>query len=342
MERDELSLKYINMRTGGITRHPANDGVYLKSIVKMKEDAMVLFPTKTGLTIFDGLEFYTEMMLNIYKKKHPDFWRQRENLRRLLLALGIGEAYTTRLIYGTDEVAIVDKDGIYLQDGSSVAPDNYSLFDEDIQFKADAIITDRKNVALLMYSADCPTAFLRDKRTGAIGVLHSMWRGLVIEHEDGEHSSIVKTTVEAMTLTYGTDPADLEVTIFPCADIDQYEVGEEVARRFRDHGLSGAIVYDDNGRAHLNLNYAMIELFLRSGVPLKSIELTPFTTSDYGLNSLRLAPTNCTLRPEGMSGSQLYDSIQTHVCETKLHSAQQIKDYTVRTSTLNFLIAMRA
>ena len=67
MTKNELSLKYINLRTGGITCHPVNDGVYLKSIVKVKDDAIALFPTTTCMQIFDGMEFYSEMKLNLYK-----------------------------------------------------------------------------------------------------------------------------------------------------------------------------------------------------------------------------------------------------------------------------------
>ena len=341
MIKDELSLKYVNMRTGGITRHPVNDGVYLKSIVRMKDDAMVLFPTTTCMHIFDGMEFYTEMKLNVFKKKHPDFARQRENLRKLLVSLGIGEAYTTRLTFATDEVAVVDEQGIYLQDGRNIFPENYSLFEEDIQFRADAIITDRKNVALVMYSADCPTAFLRDKRTGAIGVLHSMWRGMVVEHEGGEKSSIVKKTVEAMTQEYGTNPADLEVTIFPCAGFDQYEIGTDVSTKFENHDLGKFLVGDENGDIHLDLSGAMKELFVRSGVLAESIEMTPYTTADYGLNSLRLAPTNSALGADGMTGQEVYDDIHETEHPTTLHPEWQIQANTVRSSALNFLIAVR-
>ena len=341
MERNELSLKYVNMRTGGITAHPVNDGVYLKTIVKMKDDAMALFPTTIGLSIFDGLEFYTEMKLNSFKASHPDFAQQCENLRRLLLSLGIGDAYTTRLIYATDKVAIVDDDGIHLQDGDSISQDNYSLFNEPMQLHADAIITNRRNVALLMYCADCPTAFLRDKKTGAIGVLHSMWRGMVVEHENGSRSSIVKETVKAMTREYGTDPADLEVTIFPCAGLDQYEIGDDVSEIYRRHNLGRFINYDYNGQAHLNLSAAMRELFVRSGVMEESIEMTPFTTAHYGFNSLRLAPTNCTLGSDGMAGTQTYQNVCTHDFTPALHLPKEVKDHTVRSSASNFLIAMR-
>ena len=341
MERNELSLKYVNLRTGGITAHPVNDGVYLKTIVKMKDDAMALFPTTISLTIFDGLEFYTEMKLNSFKASHPDFAQQCENLRRLILSLGIGEAYTTRLIYATDEVAIVDENGIHLRGSDGIGQDYYSLFNEPMQLHVDAIITNRRNVALLMYCADCPTAFLRDKKTGAIGVLHSMWRGMVIEHENGSRSSIVKKTVEAMTCEYGTNPEDLEVTIFPCAGLDQYEIGEDVSVIYRERNMGRFINYDYDGQAHLNLSGAMREQFIRSGVKEESIEMTPFTTAHYGFNSLRLAPTNCTLGAEGITGTQTYQNVCTQDFTPSLHLPKEVKDHTIRSSASNFLIAMR-
>ena len=344
MERDEFSLKYINMRTGGITRTPVNNGVYLKTLVRVKGDARALFPTTTCLQIFDGMEFYSEMKLNIFKKSHPDFERQRENLRKLICSLGVGEAYTTRLIYGTDEVAVVDGQGIYLPStGSSVFIDSYSLFQESMQFRADAIITDRRDVALIMYAADCPTAFLRDSRTGAIGVLHSMWRGLVIDKEDGEKTSIVKSTIEAMESNFGTNPEDLEVTVFPCIGHEQFEVGAEVVAQFEEHGLGDYAYYDINGAQHILLRNAFMELFKRNGVKANNIEVTPFTTADYGLNSLRMAPTNFTTGKIGMTGSAIYD----YAGYSKEEGAIPIRiDYDpdegkIRSNALNFLIAMR-
>ena len=294
MENSQLSLQYLNLCTGGITREPCNSGVYLKTIVKQDGDAVALFPTTTCTSIIDGMEFYSEMKLNLFKASHPDFERQRDNLMKILRALNLVEAYTTRLIYATDVVAIVDYDGIYADDdkGSMILPDRYKLWDEPMQPHADAIITNRTDVALLSYSADCPTAFLRDKRTGAIGVLHSMWRGMVIE-KDGKYTSIVESTIKRMQKQYQTNPADLVVTIFPCIGLDQFVVQKDVTTKFKARDLQKFIFEEaDTKITRIDLQGAMRELFMRCGVLPENIETTWYTTADYGLNSRRMSPTN--------------------------------------------------
>lgn len=342
MEMNSLSLQYINLRTGGITRHPCNTGVYLKSIIKQRNDAIALFPTTTCLSIFDDIEFYSEMKLNLFKSSHPDFERQRENLMKILACLNVSEAYTTRLIYGTDEVAVVDDDGMYANDenGCMVLPDRYKLWDEPSQPHADAIITKRYGVALISYSADCPTAFLRDKRTGAIGVLHSMWRGLVKEH-DGKFTSIVETTVEAMQNNYLTNPEDLEVTIFPCIGTDQFEVKSDVTSKFEQRGLQEFIYKEpDTEIARIDLKGAMKELFIRCGVLPENIETTWYTTADYGLNSLRMSPTNYP-GVLGMTGKECYDSVVDIGFGEEPTPIAQLEKTKLKTNASNFLIALR-
>ena len=341
MLRDELSLKYINLRAGGITREPVNDGVYLKSIVKVKEDAMVLYPTTTCVQIFDGRQYYSELKLNLYKKLHPDFERERENFRKLLACQGISEAYSTRLTYITDEVAVVDGQGIYLHGtGASISTEDYDLYDEPMQFHADAIITDRRNVGLISYAADCPTAFLRDAETGAIGVLHSTWKGLVIEHEDGEPSSIVKTTVEAMEDNFGTKPENLEVTIFPCIGPNQFEVGGDVVMKFYQHGLDEFVHGASGGRFFIDLTGTVTKLFMENGVRPYNIEKTPYTTADYGLNSLRMSPTNY-YGESGIAGIGVRDSIEDYSKEPEIYSDAEKERRMVRANASNFLIAVR-
>ena len=294
-------MEYVNLRTGGITAEPiidgepVNNGVYLKSIVKQTDDVIAFFPTTSCLTIFDGQVFSSEMKFNLFKKSHPDYERQCENLRKLIMSQGIAiaEAYTTRLTHNTDAVAVVDDQGIYLPRENGISEMlSYHLFEDSEQFHADAIVTNQRNVALVMYCADCPTALLRDKVTGAIGVLHSTWRGLVIDKEDGSQSSIIKTTIATMARLYDTKPEDLEVTIFPCIGLDQYEVGDEVVNQYDKHLLGECIHYCDDGHPHLDLVGAVIKLCERYGVKRESIELTPYSTADYGFNSLRMAPVN--------------------------------------------------
>ena len=340
MEKNLLSLQYLNLRTGGITRHPCNTGVYLKSIIKERNDAVAFFPTTTCLSIFDDQEYYSEMKLNLFKKSHPDFERQRENLMKILRSLGVGEAYTVRMIHGTDEVAVVDDDGIYLlSDGNCVFSEKYDLRSESIQFKADAIITKRFNVALLAYSADCPTAFLRDIKTGAIGVLHSMWRGLVIEKE-GHMTSIVEATVDGMIEAFETKPEDLEITIFPCIGTNQFVVDADVAEKFTARGLDDYIFRMEGGKYRIDLQGAMRELFIRCGVRSEAIEATKYTTADYGFNSYRMAQASYAGSPDITSVGSV-DEIRSDGFGAEPKPYAEVEETKLRANASNFLIALR-
>ena len=343
MDQKPLYMGYLNLRTGGICKELCNDGIYLKSIVKENGDATAFFPTFTSVSVYDGIEFYGEMKLNLFKRQHPDFERQRENVFRILHSLGIERAYTTRLLKdaGLGEIAVADEDGIYLpRNGHMVLPDSYDLRREDRQFAANALMTDKKHIAIMMYAADCPTAFMRDRVTGAICVLHSMWRGMVVNEDGPKLTSIVEKAVEGMGDTYGTNPEDLDVTIFPCIGVEQYVVKGDVINLFEIRGLDTHIYEDDKKEKHLDLTGAMIELFQRSGVLRESIETTRFRTADYGFNSLRMAPTSYIGEP-GMTGYELPETVADTNHEIVLTPSDELEKTKVRPSALNFLIALR-
>lgn len=73
--------------------------------------------------------------------------------------------------------------------------------------KADALITNRPNIGLLILHADCQAAILYDPIHHALANVHCGWRGNV--------ANIYRKTVERMHAQYGTNPADLLVAISP-------------------------------------------------------------------------------------------------------------------------------
>ena len=77
---------------------------------------------------------------------------------------------------------------------------------EDIP-TCDALITNKKNIGLLIKHADCQAAIFYDPIHQAIGAVHSGWRGAV--------AKIYTKTISAMQMHFGTDPKDLLVGISP-------------------------------------------------------------------------------------------------------------------------------
>ena len=67
-----------------------------------------------------------------------------------------------------------------------------------------------------IYVADCAAVYLCDRRTGALGLVHSGRRGT--------EQAIVPRTLEAMEREYGSRAEDIEAAISPCIRPPRYEV----------------------------------------------------------------------------------------------------------------------
>lgn len=90
----------------------------------------------------------------------------------------------------------------------------------------DGFITDRRNVALAVFTADCLPIFLHDPKNFAIGLAHAGWRGT--------KENIAGKTVNLMKAKFNTEPQDLHVGLGPAVRHCCYEVGEEFKIFFPD------------------------------------------------------------------------------------------------------------
>ena len=86
--------------------------------------------------------------------------------------------------------------------------------------QADAIITNKPGVALLMRFADCVPILLYDPIHCVIGLVHAGWIGSI--------QKIAKKTVEKMEEDYGSIKEKIIAGIGPSIGVDHYPVGAEV------------------------------------------------------------------------------------------------------------------
>ncbi|USN53658.1 MAG: peptidoglycan editing factor PgeF [Candidatus Nomurabacteria bacterium] len=89
----------------------------------------------------------------------------------------------------------------------------------------DGLVTNEAGLVLGLTVADCLPVYLYDPRTEAIGLLHAGWRGL----EQG----VLRQGIERMQQSFRVHPEDVFAAIGPSIRSCHYQVGEEVARRFR-------------------------------------------------------------------------------------------------------------
>lgn len=90
--------------------------------------------------------------------------------------------------------------------------------------QADAMLTDRPGVTLLMRFADCVPILLYDPLKGVIGLLHAGWLGTV--------RKVASCAVHAMQDRYGSRPGDILAAIGPAIGAHHYRVGPEVIEQF--------------------------------------------------------------------------------------------------------------
>ncbi|MDR2815559.1 MAG: peptidoglycan editing factor PgeF [Proteiniphilum sp.] len=142
-------------------------------------------------------------------------------------------------------------------------------------YGVDATITVEKDIFLCVTTADCVPVILYDRRNEVIAAIHAGWRGTA--------ERITEKTVMEMERQFGSSPGDILAGIGPSIDASNYEVGNEVANRFREQGfdLSDATLFPRKNPAskfHIDLKEINRRELVRLGVPGNSIEKSALCT----------------------------------------------------------------
>ena len=105
----------------------------------------------------------------------------------------------------------------------------------------DALITNVKEVPLLILTADCVPVVIIDPKNKAIGVDHAGWRGT--------YDKICKNTIDEMIKNYKSNPEDLICVIGPSIGPCCYEVSKDLVEKFNtnlaNHAGEFDIIKDD-------------------------------------------------------------------------------------------------
>lgn len=90
--------------------------------------------------------------------------------------------------------------------------------------EGDAIITNEKNVPLVILTADCVPVVLVDIENKAVGLAHAGWRGT--------YGKICEETLKSMKDSYNTNPKDVIAIIGPSIGSCCYEVSYDLIEKF--------------------------------------------------------------------------------------------------------------
>ena len=126
--------------------------------------------------------------------------------------------------------------------GSKVAIINRPDLTRDDLEGYDAFITDLPGVAIGVRTADCVPVLLHDPRNHVIAAVHSGWKGTV--------QMIAMKTIGIMETRFGTKPEDLLAVIGPAIGPDSFQVGEDVAGKFKTAGFPMSEVWSFQGQGN--------------------------------------------------------------------------------------------
>ncbi len=129
--------------------------------------------------------------------------------------------------------------------------------------ESDALITTKVNIGLAISTADCTPIFIFDSSKLIIAAIHSGWRGT--------EKKIVLKTLQKLVYEFGTKTDDLFVYVGPSISHRNYEIGPDVAELFNSD-----YVLKNNGKLHLDVLSANVDMLEEFGVPIDQIEISPY------------------------------------------------------------------
>jgi YfiH family protein len=198
------------------------------------------------------------LQLPVFRRMKHAFCTRRDGEEGFLSALGIpeGRLLTLRQVHGADVLIFEDNTKAAL-----IYPLPY-----------DAVITDKKRVALGIWTADCLPILMVDRSKRIIAAVHAGWRGI--------WRGVIERTVTEMMKTFESAPTDIVAGIGPGIGPCCYEVKEDVVSLFRNsYGAPDQLIQEREGRTYLDLSRAAQLELSKVGIPPDNIEAIPLCTA---------------------------------------------------------------
>ena len=142
------------------------------------------------------------------------------------------------------------------------------------KFKADALITDKKNTAIGVLTADCAPILIYDKSKKMISAIHVGWKGA--------YKDIIKKVINFM-LKKGCSLNSMTAVVGPCISMKNYEIKKDFKDRFMKKDKQNKIFFKKIGsKTYFTLNkYINYQL---KCLNIKNIEIINKDTFDIKNN----------------------------------------------------------
>lgn len=152
--------------------------------------------------------------------------------------------------------------------------DKIVLVDETFNFDAppecDALITNHRNMPLMVMSADCTPILLYDPIRHVCGAVHAGRTGALGE--------ILPKTIQAMEQQFGSLRKNLQIILGPSIHSCCYEINETIAYETVSKGYTSAL-YRRDKRVFLDVNTILLEQLKALSVDTTQIEVIEHCTS---------------------------------------------------------------
>ena len=121
--------------------------------------------------------------------------------------------------------------------------DKYRL---KIKPKADAIITNQKNLPIAVLTADCAPILICDNKKNMIAAVHAGWKGA--------YKGIIKKIVKFM-IRKGCKLENITAVVGPCIAVQNYEIKQDFIKKFLKKDIKNKIFFKKiRNKNYFNLN----------------------------------------------------------------------------------------
>ena len=126
--------------------------------------------------------------------------------------------------------------------------DKYKL---KIKPKADAIITNQKNLPIAVLTADCAPILICDNKKNMIAAMHTGWKGA--------YKGIIKKVIKFM-IKKGCKLENITAVVGPCIAVENYEIKQDFIKKFLKKDIKNKIFF----RKIRNKNYFNLNKYIYS------------------------------------------------------------------------------
>ena len=121
--------------------------------------------------------------------------------------------------------------------------DKYKL---KIKPKADAIITNQKNLPIAVLTADCAPILICDNKKNMIAAIHTGWKGA--------YKGIIKNVIKFM-IKKGCKLENITAVVGPCIAVENYEIKRDFIKKFLKKDIKNKIFFKKiRNKNYFNLN----------------------------------------------------------------------------------------